>query len=174
MCLTISSQKKVLKYFGWFVGYKNFCFSDIGDLIILKPYAIKNFEYKFRVIGDKLVAEPYNQKQGISYVLNIYNYLGTICDYEIEKTAELGFHIHQFDEELNVDDCFCIFNYAYNIATLPVIFSEENIQMIGSDIVVDQYAIPNQDLYSEICKTYRIEPTEFLIEFLEKLFKSYS
>jgi hypothetical protein len=174
MCLTFSNQNKLLKYYGWLVGYKSFCVSIMGDLITLEPFVIKSFEYKFSVINNKLVAEPYNQEQGIYYTLNIHNSFEKIYDLVIEKTGKLGYHIYQFPKELNTETCFNTFCIEDDTVTLPVIFGEENIQMIGSNIVVDRFAIPNQDLYSEICKVYRIEPTEFLIEFLEKLFKSYS
>jgi hypothetical protein len=174
MCLSFSNQKKVLKYFGWFVGYKEFSISIVEGLVTLKPFIVENFEYKFKVIDNKLVAEPYNQEQKIYYTLNVYNNFKEAYDLEIERTAEIGYHIFQFSKNFNAKACFRIFYIGNTMAVLPVIFGEEHIQMIGYDVVVEQFAIPNRDLYISLCELYYIKPEGEIIEFLEKLFESYS
>jgi len=174
MCLTILNQEKALKYFGWIVGYKKFSISIAEGLVTLKPFVIENFEYKFKVIDNKLVAEPYNQEQKVYYKLNIHYSLGEVYDLEIEKTTEIGYHIYQFPKDSNIEVCFSAFRIKGDEATLPAIFGKEHIQMIGDNIVVNQFAIPNRDLYIDLCRLYNIKPDGKIIEFLEKLFKSYS
>jgi hypothetical protein len=178
MSLTISNQNKVLKYYGLLVGYKSFCVSFIDDLITLESFVVESFKYKFNLdtyaFTHTLVVEPYNQEQGIFYTVQIYPNFGKAYDFIKIERGKLGYHIYPFPKEHNIEACFNTFCVKDDMATLPVIFEPENVQMIGNHIVVDQFAIPDQDLYSEICNAYDVKPAEFLIEFLEKLFKSYS
>jgi len=174
MCLSFSNQKKVLRYFGWIVGYKKFSISIVEGLVTLKPFWTEDFEYKFKVIDNKLVVEPYNQRQKIYYELNVHNTFEKVYVLEIEKTAYIGYHIYQFSKESNTKICFSAFSVKDDEATLPVMFGEEHIQMISDNIVVDQFAIPNRDLYISLCELYHIEPKRKIVEFLKKLFKSYS
>jgi len=176
MCLSFSNQKKVLRYFGWIVGYKKFSISIVEGLVTLKPFWTEDFEYKFKVIDDKLVVEPYNQKQAIYYKLNVHKIFEQESIYYLNvlKTAKIGYHISQFPKEYDFKTCFSVFSIKDDEATLPAIFGKEHIQMIGDNIVVNQFAIPNRRLYIDLCRLYKINLDGKIIEFLEKLFKSYS
>jgi len=174
MCLSFSNQKKVLRYFEWFVGFKGFSISVVEGLVTLNPLFITSFGYGFKVIDNKLVVEPYNQRQKVCYKLNVHNTFEKAYVLEIEKTAYIGYHIYQFPKEYDTKTCFSEFSIKDDEATLPVMFGEEHIQMISDNIVVDQFAIPNQDMYVSFCELYHIEPKRKIVKFLKKLFKSYS
>ena len=176
MCLNFPNQNKVLKFFEWFFGFKKFSISIVEGLVTLKPFWTEDFEYKFKVIDDKLVVEPYNQKQAIYYKLNVHKIFEQESIYYLNvlKTAKIGYHISQFPKEYDTKTCFSEFSIKDDEATLPVMFGEEHIQMISDNIVVDQFAIPNQDMYVSFCELYHIEPKRKIVKFLKKLFKSYS
>jgi len=173
MCLKIrNSDYCVLNYDGYNVGYKRFRINYQGKSIILEPF-IEECQYKFKKVGDLLIVEPHNREQNILLFLNIKN--GGRYNFETSTTKEykLGHHILQFPIEGSESEYFDIFNVENGIATLPVIFADENVQMVAEKVVVDQFSIPNSRVYFQLCELYGVFPNKKVEKFLTELFKLY-
>jgi hypothetical protein len=176
MCLEIkNSDYCVLSFDGYYIGYKRFRIAYQNKLAILIPYysyAEKHY-YKFKKTGSLLMVEPNNREQNILLFLNIKD--GGFYNYEtsITKEYKLGYHILQFPIEKPESEYFDIFNIENNTAILPVIFADENVQMIGDGIVVHQFGIPNSNIYFQLCKQYGVFPNKKVKKFLTELFNSY-
>jgi len=179
MCLIISNQSKVLKFYHWNVGYKNFLPHSNKLYNLVK----QDQPYIFSVVdnslpnnpGRLLVAKPNDQLKNVWYDIKIQYALEHYFKEYVFRSVKMGYHISQFSDEWSVKICFEIFKSRSDVATLPIFFKNEEIQMIGEyEIAVSQFGVPDHHFYVELCEYYEVKPKEEMINFLENLFKSYS
>ena len=179
MCLLFINQSKVLKFYHWNVGFKNF----LPHSNKLYNLTKQNQPYIFSVVdnllpdnpGRLLIAEPKDQLQDIWYNLTIQYALERQVKQYIFRSVKMGYHISQFSVEWSVQTCFELFKGRSNVAILPVFIKSEEIQMIGEyEIAVSQFGVPDHHFYVELCEYYEVKPKEEMINFLENLFKNYS
>ena len=175
MCLEFFSPAySLLVYKNYFIGQKRFVYRQYQRYCILKGF--QDYLYDFKKHNYGIVANPYNIRQYANFIITFFDGL----EYNksvLEREFFLGFHIHKFLSRFCKQDSMSIIfdDFGFigeRIVNLPVLFKKDWIQMDGfSDIVVEKFMIPNEEIYKNICLNYKQEPNERISKFLSKLQK---
>jgi hypothetical protein len=177
MCLIINSNGYFLQYRRFLVGAKTFepfyYYRGSKEQISLEPYFMKDFKYPFYKLKDFLMVQERRETQQV--IMNIDTKINEdgILRSKIERNFLLGYHIKLF-HQLRFVDCFETFGLEDGTLTLPIFTEMGFIEMVGDgDAVVRQFWIPNSEIYGHLCEVHDVEPSESMINILDKIFESY-
>lgn len=183
MCLTISCQNSfVITYLSFLVGKKLFYFDS--HMKLYSPFIGEDFNLYYEFTKDQndiLVSKQRNSLQEVDFIIDIYLDNRKISGV-IEKNLKLGYHISPFKYESNNKYGYKERNFDYEVnkfylnepmLIIPVLFKYNDIQIIGNDIVVNKFYLPNKTIYKDICCKYNINLDKSLANFLGKLYEVY-
>jgi hypothetical protein len=147
-----------------------------------KLYAdyISDFRYQFEMrefkdLGNVLVAKNSDSKQDVDLTLNVINEYGVDLYNYIVTKMQLGYHTRGFCKGSTIENCFKKFKKEFsNTIILPVMFQTCWVQMVGDDIVVSNFIIPNVASYENLCKSYKVPINSTIVDVLSKLYEFYS
>jgi hypothetical protein len=168
-----SPTYSLLVYKNYFIGNKRFVYHQ-GQRYCALRGGIEEYVFKFKKHYYGIIANPDETPQYVNFVIISFDGLQH-NKLVLEREFFLGFHIQKFlSESCRQDSMAIIFdNFGFiggSIVSLPVLFKKDWIQMDGfSDVAVEKFIIPSEEIYKDICLNYKQEPNEKISKFLSEL-----